>query len=109
MTLWIDDNFRAHTESGAGRTEITTDIFDDMPPVVAKCYIYVPAGQSYTKPNGNTVVGEFVQLAVPEKELDDTQRAYEREQYQTLAAENATLTANLAALDEAYQEGVDSL
>ena len=78
-TLYIDSDFKVHTENADGRTAIETDAFDGMAKQVVECYIFVPVGQSYTKPNGETVHGEFIQPFVTEKELDNAQREYERQ------------------------------
>jgi hypothetical protein len=77
-TLYIGSDFKVYTENADGRTAIETDAFDGMPKQVIECYIFVPAGQSYTKSNGETVHGEFIQPFVTEKELDNAQREYER-------------------------------
>lgn len=79
MTLYIDADFKVYTENADGRTPIETDAFDGMPNQVIECYIFVPSGQSYTKANGETVCGEFIQPFVTESELDNAQREYERE------------------------------
>lgn len=79
MTFYIDAEFKVHTENADGRTAVETDVFDGMPPQVIECYIFVPFGQSYTKANGETVHGEFVQPFVTEDELDAAQREYEKE------------------------------
>ena len=105
--LYIDSDFKVHTENADGRTAIETDAFDDMPKQVAECYIFVPRGESYTKPNGETVHGEFIQPFVTEKELDNAQRKYEQ---QLLAEYEAALAESvpLSELEAAYQEGVNS-
>lgn len=96
-TLWIDENFRVHPESGEGLTEISTDVFDDMPLTVAACYLYVPADQSYRKPNGIVVHGEFIQPAVSEEELTAAQRKFEQEQVEEY-------NALVAELSEVYED-----
>lgn len=100
--IWIDAEYKVHPEPGPGLEEMSTDIFEGMAPPVARLHIYVPAGREYTKPDGETVHGEFAQSYATVQELDTAQREYEREQYQAL-------TAQLAAMDEEYTKGVNSL
>ena len=85
--VYIDSEFKVHTTNADGRTAIETDAFDSMNDRLIECHIFVPSGQSYTKPNGKTVYGEFIQPFVSEKELDNAQREYEREKLAD--AENA--------------------
>lgn len=78
-TIYIDSNFRCHILDDGTMTPVETDVFDAMPNPVIECYRFVLNGHSYTKPNGVTVRGEFIQPFVTEKELDDAQRQYERQ------------------------------
>ena len=52
--------------------------------------------------DGVVFTGEMIAPWKPWAELDAAQREYEREQYQTVAAQ-------IKELDEAYKKGVDSL
>lgn len=92
-TLYVDSYFKVYTECADGRTVIETNVFDDMPKQVLECYIFVPVGKSYTKPNGEVIRGEFIQPFVTEKELDTAQRAYEKQliaEYETALSEIET-------------------
>lgn len=109
MTVYIDTDFKCYTSPAEGRTPIETDYFDGKCDAYIEGYRYVPSGESWTREDGEVFTGEMIVPATDWQTLDDAQAAYEREQYQTLATENAALAANLAALDESYQEGVNSL
>ena len=93
-TLYVDSDFKVHVENADGRIVIETDVFDDMPRQVIECHIFVPHGESCTKPDGATVHGEFIQPFVTKEELDNAQREYERQ----LLAEYETL------INELYEE-----
>lgn len=99
--LYIDSDFKLHTTNAEGRTSIETDAFDGMSDFIIECYIFIPKGKSYTKPNGIKVHGEFIQPFVSEKELDAAQREFERAQLAEYKKELAELDA--ALLDAQYQ------
>lgn len=90
-TLYIDSDFKVYTNYADGRISVETDAFDGMPMQVIECYIFVPSGQIYTKADGETVHGEFIQPFVTEKELDNAQREYERQLIADYAAALTTL------------------
>ena len=95
MTIYIDADYKAYTEPEDGRSAVETSVFDSMPAPVIGCHRYIPEGKTWISPEGLEIHGEFIQMCVTEKELDDVQRAYERQQ---IAAYEAALAEIEAAL-----------
>lgn len=102
MIIYIDTDYKCHVSSGDGLTAVETDVFDGKCPAYIEGYRFVPAGSAWMREDGVVFRGEMIAPWKPWRELDDAQREYEREQYDIL-------TAQLAALDEEYRKGVDSL
>lgn len=62
MNVYLDADFKCHTIYADGRVEVTApENFDGMCEKAIECMRYVPAGMTYTKPNGMLVHGEFIQ------------------------------------------------
>lgn len=101
-TIYIDSSFKCHTSAAEGLTQIETNAFDGKCDAYIEGYRYIPAGQTWTRADGVVFTGEMIAPWKPWAELDAAQREYEREQYQTVAAQ-------IKELDEAYKKGVDSL
>lgn len=102
MTIYIDTKFKCHVSPAEGLTPVETDAFDGKCTAYIEGYRLVPAGAVWTRSDGVEFRGEMISPWKPWEELDEAQRAYEREQYDTL-------TAQLADLDEEYEKGVNSL
>lgn len=94
MTIYIDDDFKCHTTSGDGLTAVETDFFDGKAPGYIEGYRFVPEGMSWVREDGTVFAGEMVSPWMPWAELDAAQRAYEREQYNSL----------LTQLSEVYED-----
>lgn len=109
MTIYLDADYKCHTAPGEGLVAVETDAFEGKCAAYIEGYRLVPSGQTWVRSDGVEFQGEMLAPWKPWKELDEAQRAYEREQYDTIAAENAAMTAQLTALDEEYQKGVNSL
>lgn len=101
-TIYIDSSFKCHTSAAEGLTKIETEAFDGKCDAYIEGYRFIPAGQTWTRADGVIFTGEMIAPWKPWAELDAAQREYEREQYQTVAAQ-------IKELDEAYKKGVDSL
>ena len=90
MTIFIDDDFRCHVSDPSGMyTAVETDFFDGKCADYISGYRYVPAGESWTRPDGVLFHGEMISPWKPWDELDAAQREYERQQ---LAAYEAALS-----------------
>lgn len=100
-TIYIDSEFKCHTASAEGLTAIETDAFDGKCDTYIEGYRFIPADQTWTRSDGVIFAGEMIAPWKPWAELDAAQREYEREQYQTLAAQNAEYEAALSEIEEA--------
>ena len=101
MTIYIDSDFKCHTTTADGLTAVETDVFDGMCAAYIGGYRFVPAGASWTRPDGVVFQGEMVSPWKPWRELDSAQRAYEREQLESLSAQNAEYEAALSEIEAA--------
>lgn len=101
MTIYIDSDFRCHTATADGLTAVDTDVFDGMCAAYIEGYRFVPAEQTWTRPDGVVFRGEMVSPWKPWRELDSAQRAYELEQLESLTAQNAEYEAALAEIEAA--------
>lgn len=101
-TIYIDTDYKCHTAPGEGLTPVETNAFDGKCQAYIEGYRFLPDGETWVRSDGVEFSGEMVAPWKPWNELNEAQREYEREQYETL-------TAQLAAMDEEYQKGVNSL
>lgn len=102
QTIYIDTDYKCHVSPGESLTPVETDAFDGKCDTYIEGYRFVPSGEVWTRSDGVEFTGEMISPWKPWSELDEAQRVYEREQYEIL-------TADLAALDEEYEKGVNSL
>ena len=86
MKLYLDADFRCHLSGGAGMTEMDTELFDGKCPLYIEGYRYVPPGERWVREDGVMFQGEMITPWKPWEELDDAQRAYERQLLETMAA-----------------------
>ena len=101
MTIYIDSDYKCHTTTADGLTAVETGVFDGMCAAYIEGYRFVPAGASWTRPDGVVFQGEMVSPWKPWRELDSAQRAYEQEQLESLSAQNAEYEAALAEIEAA--------
>ncbi len=110
MTIYIDSDYKCHTAPGDGLTAVETDYFDGKCQAYIEGYRFVPAGQTWTRPDGVTFQGEMVSPWKPWGELDSAQRAYELEQLESLTAQNAELLDAMAAMvEDVYNQDVSEI
>lgn len=108
--IYLDSDFRCHLTDDGTMTAVETDAFDGKCPDYIEGYRYVPSGKSWTRPDGTVFRGEMMAPWKPWKELDEAQRVYERERYDTLTAENAELLEAMAAMvDDVYNQDVGEM
>ena len=100
-TIYIDSEFKCHVTSGEDLTPIETDAFDDKCNIYIQGYRFIPAGQTWTRSDGTVFAGEMIAPWKSWDELDTAQREYEREQYQTVAAQNTEYEAALSEIETA--------
>lgn len=90
-TIYIDSDFKCHAEDGGGMTAVETDFFDGKCTAFLDGYRYVPAGESWTRPDGVVFSGEMIAPWKPWEELAAAQAAYERQQIAEYAEALKTL------------------
>lgn len=105
MKIYINAEFKCHTGPGEGLREIDTPFFDNCDPAYIEGYRFVPAGESWTKEDGEVFQGEMICPWKPWEELDKFQREYERAHFQELTAQNTELLDAMAAMvDDVYNQ-----
>ena len=93
MTIYIDDDYKCHTSPGDGLTAVETYAFDGKCRQYIEGYRFVPAGQSWTREDGQVFTGEMVAPWRPYEILAEFQAIYEEEQ-----AKQADMAAALDAI-----------
>ena len=101
MTIYIDSDYKCHAATADGLTAVDTDYFDGKCPAYIEGYRFVPAGQTWTRPDGVVFQGEMVSPWKPWRELDAAQRAYEQEQLESLSVQNSEYEAALSEIEAA--------
>ena len=101
MTIYIDKDFRCFAEPVEGMEAVQTDFFDGKAPGYIEGYRFIPAGHSWTGEDGTVYLGEAAFPVTDWEALDKIQRVYEREQYETLTAQNAEYEAALSEIETA--------
>lgn len=106
-TIYIDSEFKCHVSNDGTMSAVETDFFDDKCDTFVDGYRFVPDGESWTRSDGEVFHGEMISPWKDYDELEEAQRAYER---QLLAEYEAALAESvpLSELEAAYQEGVNS-
>ena len=95
-TIYLDNDFRCYLADGENRTAVETDVFDGKCDTFIEGYRFVPAGETWTRSDGETFTGEMIAPWKPWDELDAAQREYERQQ---LAQYESALSEIEAALE----------
>ena len=115
-TIYLDSDFKCHSFDDGTMTSVETDFFDGKCDAYIEGYRIIPAGESWTRSDGERFTGEMIAPWKPWQELDDAQREYERERYVAMEnelaegqAEADALRQQLSELDTAYAEGVQSV
>ena len=83
MTIYIDNEYKCHTSPADGLTAIETDAFDGKCRQYIDGYRFVPAGESWTREDGQVFEGEMVAPWRDYAILAEFQALYE-EQQQTI-------------------------
>jgi len=94
MTIYIDEQYKCHTEPGEGYRAAETDYFDSKCAEYIEGYRFVPKGETWVREDGAAFAGEMIAAWKPWGELDAAQRDYERERA-------AALEAALTGIEEA--------
>lgn len=93
MTIYIDSDYKCNTSSGDGLTAVETDAFDGKCRRYIEGYRFVPAGEIWTREDGQVFIGEMVAPWRPYEILTEFQAIYEEEQ-----AKQADMAAALDAI-----------
>jgi len=101
MTIYVDHDYKCHVATADGLTAVDTDYFDGKCQAYIEGYRFVPAGASWTRPDGVVFHGEMVCPWKPWRELDAAQREYEREKYAAVTAQNAEYETALSEIEAA--------
>lgn len=80
MTIYIDSEYKCHVSPGEGLTAVETDAFDGKCRQYIEGYRFVPAGQRWTREDGQEFSGEMVAPCRDSAILEELQALYEEEQ-----------------------------
>lgn len=80
MTIYIDSDYKCHTSPGDGLTAVETDAFEGKCSRYIEGYRFVPAGESWTREDGQVFTGEMIAPWRDYKILAELQALYEEEQ-----------------------------
>lgn len=90
MKIFVDSEFKCHTVNDGTLTAVETDFFDGKCDSFIEGYRFVPAGESWTRPDGEVFRGEMTAPWQDYAELDAAQREYEKQllaEYEAALAE----------------------
>ena len=104
-TIYIDSDFKCHIATDGAMMAVETSFFNGKCDTFIEGYRFVPEGKHWTRDDGYVFHGEMVAPWKPYSELASAQREYERQLLKKLQ-ENSILVVEL---EEAYQEGVNSV
>lgn len=79
MTIYIDNEFKCHANPADGLTAVKSNFFDGKCTEFIEGYRFVPAGESWTREDGEVFTGEMVTAWKKYDQLEAAQREYERE------------------------------
>ena len=80
MKIYIDSYYKCHTSPGDGLTAIETDAFDGKCRRYIEGYRFVPAGETWTREDGQVFRGEMIAPWRDYAVLAEFQALYEEEQ-----------------------------
>lgn len=106
-TIYIDSEFRCHLTDIGGLQAVETEVFDGKCDKYIEGYRFVPEDQTWTRDDGVQFTGPMVS---PYKDYDILAAYQEQYQEDETAVEQAqVLQSQMAELDAAYREGVNSI
>lgn len=83
MKIYIDHDYKCHTEKSAEYREIEVSFFDGKCSAFINGYRYVPNGETWTRADGVEFKGEMISPATDYTALALSQSAYDESQKQT--------------------------
>ena len=100
MIIYIDSDYKCHTSSGDGFTPVETDAFDGKCRQYIEGYRFVPAGETWTREDGEVFHGEMIAPWRGYAILSEFQEVAQEEQDKA--------TAEMAALvEEVYNSDME--
>ena len=93
MTIYIDNDFKCRVSPGDGLTSVETDAFEGKCRQYIEGYRFVPAGEAWTREDGEVFHGEMKSPWRDSSILEELQALYEEEQ-----ARQADMAAALDAI-----------
>ena len=100
MTIYIDNDYKCHTSPADGLTVVETDTFDGKCRQYIEGYRFVPAGETWTREDGQVFHGEMVAPWRDYTILSECQEVAQEEQ--------AKDTAEIAAIvEEVYNSDME--
>ena len=94
MTIYIDNDYKCYVSAAEGRREIETNEFDGRCPEWIESFRFVPAGDTWTRGDGEEFRGEMI---APWKDLSEAYTA----QTAYLERQNAQYEAALSEIEVA--------
>ena len=94
MTIYIDNDYKCYVSAADGRRAIETDAFNGKCPEWIESFRFVPAGETWTREDGEMFRGEMVS---PWKDLGEAYAA----QAAYVTAQNAQYEAALTEIEAA--------
>lgn len=94
MTIYIDNDYKCYVSAADGRRAIETDAFNGKCAEWIESFRFVPAGETWTRRNGEVFKGE---MAAPWKDLGEAHAA----QAAYVTAQNAQYEAALTEIEAA--------
>jgi len=93
-TVYIDSEFQCHVTGDGTMTAVETAFFDGKCDALIEGYRFVPAGESWTRADGEVFRGEMITPRTDAAQLEEAQAAYERQ----------CLAEYAALIDALYEE-----
>ena len=93
MTIYIDNDYKCHVFAAEGRRAVETELFDGKCPEWIESYRYVPAGETWTREDGEV----FTEMMAPWEDLGEAYAA----QAAYVTAQNAQYEATLSEIEVA--------
>ena len=79
MIVYLDYDYKCHSENDGTMTEAQTSFFDGKCKEFIEGYLFIPSGEIWTREDGMVFTGEMIAPWKPYSELDAAQRMYEKE------------------------------
>lgn len=80
MTIYIDNDYKCYTSQSDGLVTVETDAFDGKCRQYIEGYRFVPAGETWTREDGQVFHGEMIAPWRDYELLAEFQALYEEEQ-----------------------------